>query len=105
MLAVVHALKVWRCYVEGTNFRVLTDHQPLIHFHTQPILSSRQVRWSEFLQQFDLKWEYLLGVDNPADSLSRLGNPDEEIRLNMIMMVFTKIVTAYKFRMIGPSIP
>ena len=39
MLAVVHALKIWRCYVEGTSFTVLTDHQPLVHFPTQPILS------------------------------------------------------------------
>jgi hypothetical protein len=41
MLAVVHALKIWRCYVEGTSFKILTDHQPLIQFHTQPIPSRR----------------------------------------------------------------
>ena len=48
MLVVVHALKIWRCYLEGTSFTVLTDHQPLVHFPTQPILSRRQVRWSEY---------------------------------------------------------
>jgi hypothetical protein len=76
-----------------------------VHFPTQPILSRRQVRWSEFLQQFDLKWEFVPGVDNPADSLSRLGDPRKETKLNMIGMVFSKIGTASKFMMIGSSIP
>jgi hypothetical protein len=105
MLGVVHALKIWRCYLEGTNFKVLTDHQPLVHFPTQPILSRRQVRWSEFIQQFDLKWEFVPGVDKPADSLSRLGDPSKETKLNMIGMVFSKFGTPSKFRMIGSSTP
>ena len=44
------------------------------------------------------------GVDNPADSLSRLGDPSKETKLNMIGMVFSKIGTTSKFRMIGSSI-
>jgi hypothetical protein len=104
MLAVVHALKIWRCYLEGTNFKVLTDHQPLVHFPAQPDLSRRQVRWSEFLQQFDLKWDFLPGVQNPADSLSRLGDPKNDTKLSMIGMVFSKIGTKSKFNMIGSSI-
>jgi hypothetical protein len=71
-LAVIHALKVWRCYLEGSTFKVLTDHNPLCHIPTQPLLSRRQARWSEFPQQFRFGWEYNLGKDNPADSLSRL---------------------------------
>jgi hypothetical protein len=72
LLAVIHALKVWRCYLEGSTFKVLTDHNPLCHLPTQPLLSRRQARWSEFLQQFKFGWEYKPGIDNPADSLSRL---------------------------------
>jgi hypothetical protein len=71
MLAVVHACKVWRCYFEGAEFKVLTDHQPNTFFQTQPILSRRQARWFEFLQQFQLNWEFRPGIDNPADTLSR----------------------------------
>jgi hypothetical protein len=52
MLAVVHALRVWRCYLEGPDFTVYTDHVSNTYFQTQPNLSRRQARWSEFLQRF-----------------------------------------------------
>ena len=72
MLAVVHALRVWRCYLEGAEFTVFTDHVSNTFFQTQPNLSRRQARWSEFLQRFGVfKWEYLKGERNVADALSR----------------------------------
>ena len=71
LLAVVHALKVWRCYLEGVVFTVVTDHKPNTFFSTQPILSRRQVGWSQYLQQFTFRWEYRPGRINVADHLSR----------------------------------
>ena len=72
MLAVVHALRVWRCYLEGAEFTVFTDHVSNTFFQTQPSLSRRQARWSEFIQRFGVfKWEYLKGERNVADALSR----------------------------------
>ena len=72
MLAVVHALRVWRCYLEGAEFTVFTDHVSNTFFQTQPNLSRRQARWSEFLQRFGVfKWEYRKGERNVADALSR----------------------------------
>ena len=72
MLAVVHALRVWRCYLEGAEFTVFTDHVSNTFFQTQPCLSRRQARWSEFLQRFGVfKWEYRKGGRNVADVLSR----------------------------------
>ena len=44
MLSVVHALRVWRCYLEGANFTVFTDHVSNTSFQTQPSLSRRQAR-------------------------------------------------------------
>jgi hypothetical protein len=52
MLAVVYALRVWRCYLEGAEFTVYTDHVSNTYFQTQPNLSRRQALWSEFLQRF-----------------------------------------------------
>jgi len=72
MLGVVHALKVWRCYLEGADFTVYTDHVSNTFFQTQPNLSRRQARWSEFLQRFGpFTWEYRKGTRNVADALSR----------------------------------
>lgn len=72
LLAVVHALTVWRCYLEGVKFKVVTDHHPNTFFSSQIHLSRRQARWSEFLQQFDFDWQYRPGRTNVADPLSRL---------------------------------
>jgi hypothetical protein len=72
MLAVVHALRVWRCYLEGADFTVYTDHVSNTFFQTQPNLSKRQARWSEFLQRFgNFIWKYRKGASNVANALSR----------------------------------
>jgi hypothetical protein len=72
MLAVVHALRVWRCYLEGAKFTLYTDHVLNTYFKTQPNLSRRQAHWSEFLQLFGaFKWKYRKGAKNVADTLSR----------------------------------
>ena len=70
--AVIHALKTWRCYLEGLPFKVVTDHNPNIYFQTQKNLSRRQARWSEYLQRFDFEWLYRPGRINVADPLSRI---------------------------------
>ena len=74
LLAVVHAMRAWRCYLEGVSadmFTVVTDHNPLIYLQTQATLSRRQTRWSEYLQMYTFKWRYRPGKNNVADPLSR----------------------------------
>ena len=70
-LAVLHALKEWRCYLEGHPFTVKTDHKPLTFLDGVPTLNRRQARWMEYLARFDYTWEYLKGSMNVADALSR----------------------------------
>jgi hypothetical protein len=72
MLGVVHALTVWRCYLEGPVFTVVTDHNPLVYFDTKKLLSRRQARWQEFLSRFTFQWKYIKGRENMADPLSRM---------------------------------
>ena len=62
LLAVVHAMRTWRCYLEGVSadmLTVVTDHNPLTYLQTQTVLSRRQTRWSEYLQMFTFKWLFL----------------------------------------------
>ena len=72
LLAVVHAMRTWRCYLEGVKCTVVTDHNPITYLQTQPVLTRRQARWSEYLQMFDFTWLYRPGRCNVADPLSRL---------------------------------
>ena len=73
LLAVIHALRTWRHYLLGNHFIVVTDHNLLKYLQTQPTLSRRQARWSEFLAEFDFEIVYRPGKGNVvADALSRL---------------------------------
>jgi hypothetical protein len=58
--------------IEGAEFTMYTDHVSNTYFQTQPNLSRRQARWSEFLQRFGtFEWKYRKGSKNVADALSR----------------------------------
>ena len=72
LLGVVHAMRTWRCYLEGVKSIVVTDHNPLVYLQTQPNLSRKQARWSQYLQMFNFEWKYRPGKTNPADPLSRV---------------------------------
>ena len=72
LLAVIHCLKVWRCYLEGTLFTLVTDHQPNTHLRSIETWTDRHARWSERLERFSYRWEYREGRLNVADPLSRL---------------------------------
>lgn len=74
LLGVINALKEWRCYLEGPEVTVVTDHHPLTYLQTSAPLSRRQARWLEFMQRFHVTWEYRPGRLNIADPLSRHPN-------------------------------
>ena len=66
MLAIMHALKEWKRYLEGSPHKVsvYTDHASLTYFMTQPTLSRRQTRWSELLADFNIEFKYRPGPQN-----------------------------------------
>ncbi|GJP80461.1 hypothetical protein CLOP_g10671, partial [Closterium sp. NIES-67] len=71
LLAVLHALRTWRCYLEGVEFVVTIDHCPNTYFSTQATLTRCQARWAELLSGFTFNIRYRAGSTNMADPLSR----------------------------------
>ncbi|KAJ9514787.1 hypothetical protein QJQ45_028458, partial [Haematococcus lacustris] len=72
LLAIVRAVREWRCYLDGAvNVAIETDHNPLIYLQTQTTLSRRQTRWMEELSRYKYEIKYKPGVHNVADPISR----------------------------------
>jgi hypothetical protein len=72
LLAVVQTLQQYEPELLGTKFVVNTDHQALIYYSSKRLLSTRQVRWADFLSNFDIMFQYRPGKENvAADALSR----------------------------------
>jgi hypothetical protein len=86
-LALVHALKAWRCYIQDRDVLVYSDHLTLQYLQTQPNLSRKQARWLEFLGEFGsrLKIEYRPGKINPSDPLSR--RPDLKVHVSALTTI------------------
>ena len=64
LVAIVHALKMWRHYLMGKRFELRTDHCGLKYLFDQPTLNARKVRWMDFLCQFDFKIKNIKGKEN-----------------------------------------
>jgi hypothetical protein len=71
VLAVVHALKVWRHYLLGNLVHIYTYHKSLKYLFTQPDLNMRQRRWLELIKDYELEVHYHAGKANVVvDTLS-----------------------------------
>jgi len=72
LLSIIHALQKWRSDLLGSRFFVFTDHKTLQNFDSQKDLSMRQMRWMEYLSQYEYSIHYINGEMNCiADALSR----------------------------------
>ena len=71
--AAVLGVKKFRAYIEGTPFKIVTDHASLKWLMTQKDLSGRLARWSLKLQAYDFTIEHRKGSANVVpDALSRM---------------------------------
>ena len=52
LVAMVHALKMWRHYLMGREFELRIDHYSLKYLFDQPTLNVRKPTWLEFLCDF-----------------------------------------------------
>ncbi|KAE8974995.1 hypothetical protein PR001_g25837, partial [Phytophthora rubi] len=71
-LAVVWSVKLFRPYLYGRAFTIITDHSALKWLMTWPNLAGRLHRWSLTLQEYEFEILYRPGATNVvADALSR----------------------------------
>ena len=71
LLAIVFAVKKFRCYIYGTRFIVQCDHNPLKYMATMKDPTKRISRWLMYLQDFNFEIRYRPGARNcNADCLS-----------------------------------
>ncbi|KAE9065509.1 hypothetical protein PF010_g28169 [Phytophthora fragariae] len=71
-LAVVRAIKLFRPYLYGRRFTIITDHSALKWLMTSPNLTGKLHRWALTLQELDFDVQYRPGATNVvADALSR----------------------------------
>ena len=79
-LSIYWAVKRFHLFVYGTEFKVITDHKPLVSLFNNPSSkpSARIERWLLDLQQYRFTVEYRPGPSNPADYASRhpIGDPE-----------------------------
>jgi hypothetical protein len=71
-LATVWAVAHFRCYLFGTQFTLVIDHQPLKWLMKSDKLTRKLARWALILQEYDFQVVHKPGVANlDADGLSR----------------------------------
>lgn len=76
MLSIMDALAKWRVNLLGMHINIYTDCKTIENFGGQRDLPPRQVRWMEYLSQYEYSIMYIKGEDNTiADVLSRLQDP------------------------------
>ena len=73
LLSIVHALKTWRCYLQGPRFTILTDNRALQFLPSQKLVSRRIARRVETSADYDYEIKYRSQLRNAAaDALSRI---------------------------------
>ncbi|SAM08067.1 hypothetical protein [Absidia glauca] len=72
LLAILHALRTWRCLIDGRPYTVFSDHMPLRYLKTQKTPTPRLTRWMNDLELFSPDIQYKPGKENDVpDALSR----------------------------------
>ena len=77
LLAIIRCFEEWRPELEGTGqpVKVLIDHKDLEYFMSTKKLTPRQVKWAEFLSEFNFVISYQSGKKNDkADALTKKPN-------------------------------
>jgi hypothetical protein len=96
LATIVHALRKWRHYLMGKRLELRTNHNGLKYLFDQPTLNARQIRWLEFLCEYDFDIKHIKGKENKVvDALSRKAHKLHAIAISMyITEIKDKILEA-----------
>jgi hypothetical protein len=67
LATIVHVLKMWMHYLMGRNFELRINHTGMKYFFGNPTLNVRQIRWIEFLNEYDFDIKHIKGKENKVD--------------------------------------
>lgn len=104
LLAIIRAFEEWKPELIGSQHKVdvYTDHRALEWFMSTKELTARQVRWAEFLTQFNFNIIYRAGKDNGrADALTRR---DEDVKTQKEVMRDARKLTVLTKEMLSDEV-
>jgi len=99
LIAILWATKYFRPYFYGRNFKIVSDHKPLVWVVNVKDPGSRLMRWRIQLAEYDYEIVHERGSQNTnADALCRIGSvgrlkertdiPNENTKKNIFCMSF-----------------
>eukprot|EP00983_Pelagomonas_calceolata_P044192 1139199-Pelagomonas_calceolata.AAC.3 len=88
LLALYHALKAWRCYLEGsTETEILTAHHPLIFLQAQPFLFCRLACRMENFSRFPFLQVDKLSITVLAKTMWLMQRAEIQFLLNIRLVL------------------
>ena len=64
LATIIHALKMWRHYLLGKGFVLMSDQSGLRYLFDQLNMIDRQARWLAMINEFDFEIRYIKGKEN-----------------------------------------
>ena len=104
MLAIIRAFEEWKPELLGhdTTVPVYSDHRALEYFMTTKQLSARQVRWAEYLSQFNFRIAFRAGKSNEkADTLTRR---EQDVKSQETLMKESRFQTMLQPEQLSPEV-
>lgn len=108
LIAIHWAITHFRCYIYGTQFRVRTDHRPLVYLFNLKDPSSKLTRLRLDLEEYTFTIEHIPGKTNVvADALSRIHikNIIESESVKAIRFMTTRSMARAKLPIISDKLP
>ncbi|CAF0985152.1 unnamed protein product [Brachionus calyciflorus] len=105
LLGIVYAVEKFRYYLYGTEFVIITDHNPLTYSHNLTLSSARLTRWRLKLAEYNFKIIYKKGkTHSNADPLSRIEHQSHEKEIHKEDLIETLVTLSSKSTMIEDKI-